>query len=106
MICRLCHIKVEDDYHFTCKCSTYINIREKYKDILGPSPTLSQLLDTSDIKTLGMYILELKRHRENKLQNVNHNLSNIRQLVITKLFLGKQGNDEHRHTCITQPLPH
>mgnify|MGYP007069684085 CR=1 FL=1 len=29
--------------------------------------TLSKLLDTPDIKTLGRYILELKQHRENKL---------------------------------------
>ena len=92
--CRLCHIQVEDDYHFTCKCSTYINIREKYKDILGPSLTLSQLLDTSHIKTLGMYILELKRHRENKLQNDNHNLSSIiHQHTSTYVFQGLGEDD-------------
>ena len=35
---RLHYIKIGDEYHFTCKCLAYINIREKCKDILGPSP--------------------------------------------------------------------
>ena len=35
--------------------------------------TLSKLLDTPSVKRLGRYILELKQHRENDLQSVNHN---------------------------------
>ena len=66
-LCRLCHIEIEDEYHFTCKCPTYAKIRAEYLDILGPSPTLSKLLDTPSVKRLGRYILELKQHRENKL---------------------------------------
>ena len=81
MRCRLCHIKIVDEYHVTCKCPSYAEIRAKYKDILGPSPTLSKLLDTPDIKRLGRYILELKQHREDKLQSVNHNHFNIHQHV-------------------------
>ena len=50
--------------------------------------TLSQLSDTSDIKTLGRCILELKWDRESKLQDVNHNLSNIHQHLATKQFEG------------------
>ena len=23
-ICRLCHIEIEDEYQFTCKCPTYV----------------------------------------------------------------------------------
>ena len=34
----LCHIEIEDEYHFTCKCPTYVVIRVKYEDILGFSP--------------------------------------------------------------------
>ena len=37
-ICRICHIEIEDEYHFTCKCPPYVKLREKYRDILGPSP--------------------------------------------------------------------
>ena len=77
------------EYHFTCKCPTYAEIREKYQDILGPSPTLSKLLDTLDIKKLGIYILELKQHRENKLQNINNNFSNIHQHVANEVFHGQ-----------------
>ena len=63
----LCHTEIEDEYHFT----TYVKIREKYQDILRPSPNLFQLLATLEIKTLGRYIIELKRYMENKIQNVN-----------------------------------
>ena len=30
-ICRLCHIEIEDEYHFTCKCLAYVEIRENIK---------------------------------------------------------------------------
>ena len=85
-LCRLCHIEIEDEYHFTCKCPTYAEIRAKYQDILGPSPTLSKLLDAPDIKRLGRYIIEIKQHRENMLQKVNHNHSNIHQHVTNETF--------------------
>ena len=84
-ICWSCHIEIEDEYHFTCKWSSYVEIRAKYHAIVGPPPTPSKLLDTLDIKTLGRSILELKQHRENKLQNVNHNLSNIQQHVANEI---------------------
>ena len=45
-LCTLCHIEIEDEYDFTCKCPTYAEIRAEYQDVLGPSPTLSKLLDT------------------------------------------------------------
>ena len=88
-LCRLCYIEIEDEY-FTCKSPTYAEIRAKYQDILGPSPTLSKLLDTPDIKRLGRYILELKQHREDKLQSVNHNHLNIHQHV-TNIKFQEQG---------------
>ena len=37
-ICRLCQIEIDDKCHFTCKCVTYVEIKEKYQYILGPSP--------------------------------------------------------------------
>ena len=52
--------------------------------------TLSKLLDTPNIKKLGRYILELKQHRENKLQNVNNNFSNIHQHVTNEVFQGHE----------------
>ena len=30
-ICRLWHLEIEDEYCFTCKCPTYVKIRETYK---------------------------------------------------------------------------
>ena len=44
------------------------------------------VLDILDIKRLGRYILELKQHRDNKLQNVNHNHSNIHQHETNETF--------------------
>mgnify|MGYP007065656147 CR=1 FL=1 len=64
------------------------NLRRDKGKIPRHTRTLSKLLDTPDIKKLGRYILELKQHRENKLQNVNHNLSNIHQHLATKQFEG------------------
>ena len=85
-ICRVCHIEIKDEYHFTCKSPTYAEIREKYQDILGSSHTLPKLLN---IKKLGRYTIELKQHRENKLQNVDKNVSNIHQHVTNAVFQGQ-----------------
>ena len=60
------------------------------RKILRPSPILSKLLDTPDIKRLGMYILKLKQHREDKLQSVNHNYFHIHQHV-TNIIFQEQG---------------
>ena len=43
---RLCHIEIEDEYHFTCKCHEHqvSNLRHDKGKIprhIGPSPTLS-----------------------------------------------------------------
>ena len=52
-------------------------------------PTLFKLLDTLDIKKLWRYILELKQHRENKLQNVDNNISDIHQHVTNEVLKDK-----------------
>ena len=86
---------------FTCKCPTYTEIRAKYRDILGSSPTLPTLLNTLDIDKLGRYILELKQHRENKLQNVDNNVCNIHQHVTNEVF---QGQEETTNVDTPAPL--
>ena len=80
------YLGVGDEYHFTCMYPTYIKIRVEYQGILGPSPILSKLLDTPSVKRLGRYILELKQHRENKLQSVNHNPFTTHQHVTSVIF--------------------
>ena len=73
---------------------------EKYQDILGPSLTLSKLLDTPNIKKLSRYILELKQHRENKLEIINHNHANIHHHVANETF------QEQRETMnVDTPIP-
>ena len=49
------------------------------------------VLDIPDIKRLGRYILELKQHREDKLQSGNHNHLNIHQHV-TNINFQEQGD--------------
>ena len=50
---------MEDEHHFTCKnVRLYVKIKDKYEDIHGPAPALSQLMDTSHIKTFCRYTLE------------------------------------------------
>ena len=67
----------------------YISESEHDQDIIGPSTTFPKLLDTLDIKKLGRYILELEQHRENKLQNVENNVSNIHQHITNEVFQGQ-----------------
>ena len=38
-MCRQCHLEVEDEENFTCRCPSYVEIRENYDDILGSSPS-------------------------------------------------------------------
>ena len=52
------------------------------------------LLDTLDITKLGKYILELKQHKENKLQNVDNNVANDHEHVTNEVFLGTGGDNE------------
>ena len=67
------------------------SLRGDKRKIPSYTRSLSQLLDTSDIRTLGRYILELKQRRENKLQNVNINFSNIHHHVTIEIFWGQGG---------------
>ena len=48
--------------------------------------TLSKLLDTLNVKRLGRYILDLKQHRENKLQSANDNPLSIHHHVTSVIF--------------------
>ena len=89
-ICKLCRIEVECEEHFTCRCPSYTKIREEYKEFLGSTPSLSQLMNTLDPKKLGKYLLDLQRYREGKLINSNYFSSNTnthsKQSLITCFF--------------------
>ena len=61
---------MECEEHYTCRCPAYIDIREKYQDILGTTPSLSHLVTTTNFKKLGKYILELQKHRECLLKDL------------------------------------
>ena len=66
------------------------NLCQEKGEIPRHPRTLSKVLDTPDIKRLGRFILELKQHREDKLQSVNHNHLNIHQHV-TNINFQEQG---------------
>ena len=69
-ICQLCHQGVESEEHYVCHCSVFYEIRGRYhclfKQGFGP---LRKVMEYEDQQRLGLFLLELKRHREKLLKN-------------------------------------
>ena len=69
-ICQLCHQGVESEEHYVCHCSVFYEIRGRYhclfKQGFGP---LSKVMEYEDQRCLGLFLLELKRHREKLLKH-------------------------------------
>ena len=47
-----------------------MDIKGKYKDILGTIPYLSHIMNSTKFKKPGKYTLELKKHKESFLKNL------------------------------------
>ena len=69
-ICQLCHQGVEFEEHYVCHYSVFYEIRGRYhclfKQGFGP---LRKVREYEDQRYLGLFLLELKRHREKLLKN-------------------------------------
>ena len=67
-ICQLCHLEPETELHYICHCSAYYEIRGRYhclfREGFGP---LSRVMRYEDQRCLGLFLLELRRHRESVL---------------------------------------
>ena len=68
--CQLCHQGVEFAEHYVCHCSAFYEIRGRYhylfKQGFGP---LHKVMEYEGQRCLGLFLLELKRHREKLLKN-------------------------------------
>ncbi len=86
-ICQLCHREVESEEHYVCHCSVFYEIRGRYHCLFqngfGPLPTI---MEYKDQRCLGLFLLELKRHREKLLKVDNTATTTHQQRTITNFF--------------------
>ena len=68
-ICQLCCIEPETEFHHLCRCRVYYEIRGRFhclfKEGFGP---LARVMKFEDQRCLGLFLLELRKHRENLLR--------------------------------------
>lgn len=68
-ICKLCGMEPETELHYICHCTVYYEIRGRFhclfKEGFGP---LDRVMQYQDQRCLGLYLLELQRHRDNLMR--------------------------------------
>ena len=69
-ICKLCNTEVESEEHYVCRCPAYRGIREGYSSLFSEHLTLEQLLQTSNQRILGTFLLDIQHHKERALQEM------------------------------------
>ncbi|KAH7440397.1 hypothetical protein KP509_04G105200 [Ceratopteris richardii] len=113
-ICRLGHLEPETELHYICHCTVYYEIRGRFhclfREGFGP---LSRVMSFEDQKCLGLYLLEVHRHRDTLLRRARGRQS---QRQITDFFTPNTGQLEeqsvehlvqssvHTHTATTGTL--
>ena len=85
-LCRICRVEVESEEHYTCRCSAYTDIRERYPTLFTGSPTLREIMDTEDPRRLGQFLLDIQRHREEMLTTTHSTPGEARQTQLTDFF--------------------
>lgn len=69
-ICELCHQEVESEEHYICRCTVHYEIRGRYhclfREGFGP---LRRVMEFEDQRCLGLFLLEIRRHREDLLKS-------------------------------------
>ncbi|KAH7422442.1 hypothetical protein KP509_12G008600 [Ceratopteris richardii] len=69
-ICRICHMEPERELHYICHCSAYYEIRGcfhcLFREGFGP---FSRAMGYEDQRCLGLFLLELRRHRDSLLRH-------------------------------------
>ena len=68
-LCKLCGIEPETELHYVCHCTVYYEIRGRFhclfKEGFGP---LDRVMKYKDQRCLGLYLLEIHRHRNTLLR--------------------------------------
>ncbi|KAH7446947.1 hypothetical protein KP509_01G083500 [Ceratopteris richardii] len=94
-ICRLCHLEPETELHYICHWTVYYEIRGRFhclfREGFGP---LSRVMSFEDQRCLGLYLLEVHRHRDNLLRRAGGRQS---QRQITDFFTPDTGKLEEHH---------
>ena len=86
-ICRLCQEEVESEEHHVCRCRAYSDIRERYATIFCGHPSLRQIMESTDQRRLGQFLVEAQRHRVTLLQvQVQGTGRGVRQSQLTDFF--------------------
>ena len=93
-ICRLCRIEPETEFHHLCRCPVYYEIRGRFhclfKEEFGP---LTKVMNYEDPRCLGLFLLELRKHKENLLKkpdNERHMHKEITSSFKTQICSMKQ----------------
>lgn len=91
-ICKLCGIEPETELHYICHCTVYYEIRGRFhclfREGFGP---LDRVMQYQDQRCLGMYLLELNRHRDNLMRRQRARQS---QRQITDFFGSRETREE------------
>ena len=68
-LCKLCGTEPETELHYVCHCTVYYEIRGRFhclfKEGFGP---LDRVMKYEDQRCLGLYLLEIHRHRNTLLR--------------------------------------
>lgn len=91
-ICKLCGIEPETELHYICHCTVYYEIRGRFhclfREGFGP---LDRVMQYQDQRCLGLYLLELNRHRDNLMRRQRARQS---QRQITDFFGSRETREE------------
>ncbi|MCO5599422.1 hypothetical protein L7F22_053525 [Adiantum nelumboides] len=91
-LCKLCGIEPETELHYVCHCTVYYEIRGRFhclfKEGFGP---LDRVMKYEDQRCLGLYLLEIHRHRITLLRR-QRTRQNQRQ--IKEFFRSNEAREE------------
>ena len=81
-ICQLCHIEPKTELHHICHCPIYYEIRSCFHCLFteGFGP-LARVMRYQDQRCLGLFLLELRRHREGLLRRLDSGRHSQREIT-------------------------
>ena len=68
-ICQLCHTEPETELHYVCHCTVYYEIRGRFHCLFRDGfDSLDRVMRYQDQRCLGLFLLEIQRHRDSLLR--------------------------------------
>ena len=97
-ICRLCNREPETELHYICHCTVYYEIQGRFhcvfREGFGP---LDRVMRYQDQKCLGLYLLELHRHRDSLLRR--HGVRQSQRQITDFFGLREPGDQPSTQSC-------